>query len=89
MNRVGMVIDLSHSGERTTLEAIAASARPVVISHANPTFLHENVRNKSGRPVLRALAESGGMLGFSLTRCISGRAARSSASAPRWRAPPS
>src|SRR5690349_12151093 len=65
MNRVGMVVDLSHSGERTTLEAIAASTRPVVISHANPTFLHENVRNKSGR-VLRALAESGGMLGFSL-----------------------
>ena len=65
MNRVGMVVDLSHSGERTTLEAIAASTRPVVISHADPLFLHDSIRNKSGR-VLKALADSGGMLGFSL-----------------------
>jgi microsomal dipeptidase-like Zn-dependent dipeptidase len=65
MNRVGMVIDLSHSGERTTLETIALSTRPVTISHADPLFLHDNIRNKSDR-VLKALGESGGMLGFSL-----------------------
>jgi membrane dipeptidase len=65
MNRVGMIADLSHSGEKTTLDAIAQSARPVCISHANPSFFHENIRNKSER-VLRALGESGGMLGFSL-----------------------
>lgn len=65
MNRVGMIADLSHSGEKTTLDTIEHSSRPVCISHANPSFFHENVRNKSEK-VLRALGESGGMLGFSL-----------------------
>lgn len=65
MNRAGMAIDLSHSGERTTLEAIAASRRPVTVSHANPSSWRATGRNKSDK-VLRALAESGGMLGLSL-----------------------
>lgn len=65
MNRVGMVADLSHSGEKTTLDAIARSSRPVCISHANPLSFHDHPRNKSDR-VLKALAESGGMLGLSL-----------------------
>ena len=65
MNRVGMVVDMSHSGERSTLDAIAHSARPIAITHANPSAWHPARRNKSPK-VLRALAESGGMLGFSL-----------------------
>ena len=65
MNRVGLVVDMSHSAERSTLEAIEYSARPIVISHANPSFWHPARRNKSDT-VLKALAESGGMLGFSL-----------------------
>lgn len=65
MNRVGMVIDMSHSAERSTLEAIAHSTRPIAITHANPASWHPARRNKSDR-VLSALAESGGMLGFSL-----------------------
>jgi len=65
MNRVGMVIDMSHSAERTTLETIEASTRPIATTHANPRFFHDVPRNKS-EAVLRALAESGGMLGFSL-----------------------
>ena len=65
MNRVGMVIDMSHSGERSTLEAIEISGRPIAITHANPAFWHSALRNKSDR-VLKALAESGGMLGFSM-----------------------
>ena len=64
MNRVSMVVDMSHSAERSTLEAIEHSARPIVRSHANPARWHPARRNKSER-VLRALAESGGMLGFS------------------------
>src|SRR5699024_2847291 len=64
MNRVGMVIDMSHSAERSTLEAIETSSRPIVISHANPLFFHDARRNKSDK-VLKALAESGGMLGVS------------------------
>ncbi len=65
MNRVGMVIDMSHSAERSTLEAIEISQRPIVISHANPLSFHEAKRNKSD-DVLKALGESGGLLGFSL-----------------------
>lgn len=65
MNRVGMVIDMSHSAERSTLEAIELSQRPIVISHANPNSFHQAKRNKSDT-VLRALGESGGLLGFSL-----------------------
>lgn len=65
MNRVGMVVDMSHSAERSTLEAIEISERPIVISHANPNSFHEAKRNKSDT-VLKALGESGGLLGFSL-----------------------
>ncbi|MBV9637752.1 MAG: membrane dipeptidase [Methylobacteriaceae bacterium] len=65
MNRLGMVIDMSHSGDRSTLEAIEMSARPIAITHANPRSWHPVVRNKPDE-VLRSLAASGGMLGFSL-----------------------
>jgi microsomal dipeptidase-like Zn-dependent dipeptidase len=64
MNRVGMIIDMSHSAEFSTLEAIRLSERPIVVSHANPEFFHPARRNKSDR-VLQALAESDGLLGFS------------------------
>ena len=65
MNRVGMVVDMSHSAERSTLEAIDHSTRPIAITHANPASWHPALRNKSDA-VLRALAARGGMLGFSL-----------------------
>jgi len=65
MNRVGLVIDMSHSSERSTLEAIEASSRPIAITHANPASWHPARRNKSDT-VLKALAGTGGMLGFSI-----------------------
>lgn len=65
MNRVGMVVDMSHSAERSTLEAIEISERPIAITHANPAFWQPAVRNKSDE-VLKVLAQSGGMLGFSM-----------------------
>jgi membrane dipeptidase len=65
MNRVGLVVDMSHSGERSTLEAIDVSSRPIVISHANPHAWVPALRNKSDE-VIRALAKRGGMFGFSL-----------------------
>ena len=65
MNRVGMLIDMSHSAERSTLEAIELSQRPIAITHANPTFFHAALRNKSDL-VLKTLAESDGILGCSL-----------------------
>ncbi|NCG25843.1 MAG: membrane dipeptidase [Actinobacteria bacterium] len=65
MNRVGLVVDMSHSAERSTLEAIEISHRPIAITHANPAWWHPALRNKSDE-VLRALTQAGGMLGFSL-----------------------
>jgi microsomal dipeptidase-like Zn-dependent dipeptidase len=65
MNRVGMVVDMSHSAERSTLEAIDYSEQPVIISHANPSHFHPALRNKSDK-VLDAVAANEGLLGFSL-----------------------
>jgi len=65
MNRVGLVVDMSHSAERSTLEAMEISSRPIVITHANPGFWEPALRNKS-QAVLEGLAQTGGMLGFSL-----------------------
>ncbi len=65
MNRVGLVIDMSHSAERSTLDAINISERPIAITHANPAFWKPALRNKPD-DVLKALSESGGMLGLSL-----------------------
>ena len=65
MNRVGLVVDMSHSADRSTLEAIEQSARPVAITHANPSAWAPARRNKSD-DVIKALAATGGMLGLSL-----------------------
>ncbi|WP_323716399.1 membrane dipeptidase [Paracoccus aminovorans] len=65
MNRVGMVVDMSHSAERSTMEAIEHSTRPITISHANPHSWHPALRNKSDT-LLRALGASGGFLGLSV-----------------------
>ena len=65
MNRVGMVVDMSHSGERSTLSALEHSVRPIAVTHANPAIWHAARRNKS-ETVIGALAQTGGMLGFSL-----------------------
>src|SRR5262245_13441680 len=65
MNRLGMVIDMSHAGERTTLEAIDLSERPIAVTHANPMWWNPTRRNKS-REVLKALGEHRGVLGLSL-----------------------
>jgi len=65
MNRVGLIVDMSHSAERSTLDAIEHSSRPISITHANPSFWHSALRNKSN-DVLKALGETNGMLGFSI-----------------------
>jgi len=65
MNRLGMVVDMSHAGERTTLAAIDLSERPIAVTHANPTWWCPGKRGKS-RPVLQALGARHGMLGLSL-----------------------
>ena len=65
MNRLGIVVDMSHSAEKSTLDAIKISSKPIAITHANPSFWFAAKRNKSNE-VLKALADSGGMIGLSL-----------------------
>lgn len=65
MNRIGMIVDMSHSADRSTLETIDHSSRPIAITHANPHWWHPALRNKSDE-VLKALTGRGGMLGFSV-----------------------
>ncbi len=65
MNRVGIVIDMSHSAEKSTFDAIEISEKPIAITHANPSFWHPAKRNKSS-DLLKALNDSGGILGLSL-----------------------
>jgi microsomal dipeptidase-like Zn-dependent dipeptidase len=65
MNRVGMVVDMSHSGEKSTFDAIDISERPITITHANSNSWHPALRNKSTE-LMKALGDSGGFLGFSM-----------------------
>jgi microsomal dipeptidase-like Zn-dependent dipeptidase len=65
MNKLGIVIDMSHSAEKSTFDAIDISEKPIAITHANPSFWHSALRNKSNE-LLKTLGDSGGMLGLSL-----------------------
>ncbi|WP_306045651.1 membrane dipeptidase [Nioella sp. MMSF_3534] len=65
MNRVGLVIDMSHSADRSTIEAAEVSTRPITITHANLHSWQPALRNKRD-DVVRAVTENGGMMGFSL-----------------------
>jgi len=65
MNKVGIVVDMSHSAEQSTLDAIEISEKPIAITHANPSFWYKAIRNKSN-DLLKTLASSDGMLGLSL-----------------------
>lgn len=63
MNHLGMVIDLSHTGRRAALEAMALSKDPVIFSHSNAHRLCANPRNLSDEQI-DALAQNGGVIGI-------------------------
>ena len=65
MNRVGLVVDMSHSADRSTIEAADISIRPITITHANLHSWQPALRNKRD-DVIRAVTQNGGMMGFSL-----------------------
>jgi len=71
MNRVGMLVDCSHVGNRSTLDAIEASEKPIAVTHANADSLFAHKRNKTD-DVLRALGETGGVIGCATYRNITG-----------------
>ena len=63
MDRLGIVIDLSHVGEKTSLETIENSKNPTIVSHACARAVCDNVRNKSD-DLIQALAEREGVIGI-------------------------
>jgi len=65
MNEIGVAVDLSHSGYRTTSEGIAASVKPVLISHSGCAAVYAHPRNKPDE-ILKALADRGGYFGVYL-----------------------
>jgi membrane dipeptidase len=63
LNRVGVIVDVAHSGWRTSREAASCSTKPVVASHTAAAGLHKHIRGKPDE-VLKALADSGGYAGI-------------------------
>ena len=63
MNRVGMVVDCSHTAYKTTMEAMQRSSEPVIFSHSNPIALADHGRNIRDDQIL-ACAEGGGVIGI-------------------------
>jgi membrane dipeptidase len=65
MNDLGIAVDLSHSGYRSTSEGIATSSRPVLITHSGCAAVYPHPRNKPDE-ILRAIADRGGYFGVYL-----------------------
>jgi len=64
MNESGIVVDLSHAGHRTSMDAVAVSSQPVILSHTNARALCDTPRNAHDE-LLRAVAATGGVIGIS------------------------
>ena len=62
LNTLGIIIDCSHTGHRTSMDAVEVSTAPVIISHANARAVQDNGRNVSDA-LIRAIATSGGVVG--------------------------
>jgi membrane dipeptidase len=68
MNQIGMAVDISHCGDRTTLDAIEASTKPVLITHANCRALVQGSRRCKTDEALRRTAATGGVIGVTMVR---------------------
>ncbi len=60
MNRVGMMVDLSHASEKSFWDALECSSKPIICSHSSSRALCDHTRNLTDEQ-MRALAESGGV----------------------------
>ncbi len=67
LNRVGVIVDVAHSGWQTSLEAAQRSSKPMVASHSTCGALHQHIRSKPDK-VIRAIVDTGGYIGIC---CIS------------------
>ncbi|MGC1977609.1 MAG: membrane dipeptidase, partial [Candidatus Sulfotelmatobacter sp.] len=64
MNSVGMAVDLGHASDKTKLDAIARSKRPVILSHGNCRALNPNALRATTDDAIRKLAAKGGVMGI-------------------------
>lgn len=72
-NELGILVDVSHCGHQTSLDAVEASSAPIVISHANLQSINPVFRNKKDE-VVKAVAERGGLMGITaVSRLLSPR----------------
>lgn len=67
MNKIGMLVDVSHSGDQTTLDAIELSAKPIAITHSNCRAINDHPRLKTDEAIVK-LAAKGGVMGITGVR---------------------
>jgi membrane dipeptidase len=70
MNAVGMAVDISHCGDRTTLNAIEASRKPVLVTHSNCRALVPGSSRCKTDEAIRRMAAKGGVMGFTMVRAF-------------------
>ncbi len=70
MQEMGILVDCSHSSERTSLDIINIATKPVVCSHSNADALDDNPRNISDR-VIKGIADTGGLIGVNALKRLS------------------
>jgi membrane dipeptidase len=72
MNKLGMAVDVSHCGDRTTLDAIAASAKPVLVTHSNCRILVPGSARCKTDEAIKKLSLKGGVIGLTMIRFFVG-----------------
>jgi membrane dipeptidase len=72
MNRLGIIVDVAHSGWQTSLEAAKASTKPMVASHSGCVAVNNHIRCKPDE-VIRAIVDTGGFIGICCIPSFLGR----------------
>jgi len=72
MNQLGMAVDISHCGDRTTLDVIETSTKPVLITHSNCRALMPHSARCKTDEAIRKLAAKGGVVGVTMERLFVG-----------------
>lgn len=80
MDRLGIIVDVSHASDRTTWDVLETATKPVIASHSNARALHDHPRNLTDETI-RAIAESDGLVGVV---AVAGFVATRDASIARW-----
>jgi membrane dipeptidase len=85
LNRLGVMVDLSHVADKTFYDALEVTRAPVLLSHSSMRAISKHPRNVTD-DMLRALAKNGGVVMINYNAAFLGEEYRVAASAPEWRA---